>query len=81
MPAYDIAFLCKDCGLDHLALIRLHLDKGPDRKRSIADFFHGLPLPPQVEALRGHNALCPKTGRKYSVENDSEIFLVPPAYL
>ena len=78
MPAYDISFLCKDCGVDHMALLRLHLDDGPELKQSISEFFHGRALPPQVEAIRGRSALCPKSGRKISFENDSEIFLVPP---
>lgn len=80
MPAYDISLRCKDCGLDHLVLLRLHIEEGPDHKQSIAECFHGRSLPPQVEAIRKHNALCPKTGRKFSVENDSDIFLVPPGH-
>ncbi len=78
MPAYDISFLCKHCGVDHLALLRLHIEEGPELKQSVAEYFHGRALPPQVEAIRGHSALCPKTGKKFPLESDSEIFLVPP---
>ena len=78
MPAYDIAVRCKDCGLDHPVLLRLYIDDAPDRKQSLAELFHGRPVPPQVKAIRWHQALCPKTGRKFHLENDSEIFLVPP---
>ena len=81
MPAYDISLRCKDCGREHLALLKLHLDEGPDRKQSIAEYFHGPSVPPQVEAIREHNALCPKTGRRFSVKNNGEIFLVPPEQL
>ena len=81
MPAYDVSLRCKDCGRDHFAFLKLHLKDGPVRKQSIAEYFDGPCVPPQVEAIREHNALCPKTGRKFSVTNHSEIFLVPPKYL
>ena len=81
MPAYDISLRCKDCGRDHLALVKLHLDEGPEDKQSVAEFFHGPSVPPQVDAIREHNALCPKTGRKFSVKNNSDIFLVPPEHV
>jgi len=81
MPAYDISLRCKDCGRDHLALVKLHLEEGPDSKQSVADFFHGPSVPPQVEAIREHNALCPKTGRKFSVNDNRDIILVPPHHL
>ena len=80
MPAYDIAVRCKDCGLDHPVLLRLYIDDGPDRKQSIAELFHGRSVPPQVAAIRGHLAFCHKTGKKFPLENDSEIFLVPPKF-
>ena len=80
MPAYDIAVRCKDCGLDHPVLLRLHIDDGPDRKQSIADLFHGRSVPPQIKAIRSHQALCPKTGRKFPLENERDIFLVPPDF-
>ncbi len=81
MPAYDISLRCEDCGRDHLALMKLHLDEGPDDKQSVAEFFHRRSVPPQVETTRWHKALCPKSGRKFSVKNDSEIFLVPPEHV
>lgn len=77
MPTYDLFVHCKDCGRDHPVLLRLHIQDGPDRKQSIAESFHGSSVPPQVAAIRWHNALCPKTGRQFPLENDSEIFLVP----
>jgi hypothetical protein len=77
MPTYDLAVRCKDCGRDHPVLLRLHIQDGPDRKQTIAEFFHGNSVPPQVGAIRWHNALCPKTGRRFPLGNDSEVFLVP----
>ena len=80
MPAYDISVRCKDCGLDHPFLLRLYIEETPNRKQSIAELFHGRPVPPQVTAIRWHKALCPKTGRKFSLENNRDIFLVPPEF-
>ena len=80
MPAYDISFRCTDCGRDHPALLGLHIEEGPDRKQSVAEFFRRRSVPPQVETTRWHKVLCPKTGRKFSVKNDSQIFLVPPRH-
>lgn len=80
MPAYDISVRCKDCGIDHLALLRLYIEEAPDRKQSIAELFHGRTVPPQVNAIRWHKALCPKTGKKFLLENNDDIFLVPPEH-
>lgn len=78
MPAYDVTVHCKQCGGDHPVLLRLHIEGGPEQKQSIAECFRGRSLPPQVKAVRWHYALCLKTGRKFPLENDDEIFLVPP---
>ena len=80
MPAYDISVRCKNCGRDHPVLLRLHIESGPDQKQSIAESFRGRSLPPQVKALRSHVALCTKTGTTFPLENDSDIFLVPPKH-
>jgi hypothetical protein len=80
MPAYDISVRCKPCGRDHPILLRLHIDEGPDHKQSIAESFRGRSLPPQVTSIRLHKALCPITGGTLSLENDSEVFLVPPEH-
>jgi hypothetical protein len=77
MPAYEIFVHCHDCGREHPLLMKIHLDEGPDRKQSVAESFQGRSTPPQVTALKGHKALCLRTGRKFHVEDDAEIFLVP----
>ena len=81
MPAYDISLRCKHCGRNHFAFLKLHLNEGPSRKQSIAEYFHGPSVPPQLEAIREHVALCPKTGRKFSLIDNRDIFLVPPRHL
>jgi hypothetical protein len=77
MPAYEIFVHCNDCGREHPLLMKIHLDHGPERKQSIAESFPGRSMPPQVMALKGHKALCLRTGRTFLLENDDQVFLVP----
>jgi hypothetical protein len=77
MPPYEISFRCIECQREHPIHIRIHLDYGPSRKETLAEFLAGRPTPPQLAAVRGHNALCLKTGRTVRLENDDWIFLVP----
>jgi hypothetical protein len=77
MPPYEIYFRCNECQREHPIHIRIHLDYGPSRKETLAEFLAGRSMPPQVTALRGHKALCLKTGRTFKLENDDQIFLVP----
>jgi hypothetical protein len=77
MPPYDIYVQCTECNAEHPMRIRIFLDNGPDHKQSIAEFFQGAPVPPQVSAIRGHNSLCLKTGQVFVQENDNLVFLVP----
>ena len=77
MAMYEISVHCKDCGKDHPVLLRINLDSGPDRKQSIAEVFQGRSLPPQLAAIRRHHAFCYKTGRKFQLEKNEDIFLVP----
>jgi hypothetical protein len=79
MPAYEIYVHCVYCGGEHPLLMRIHLDEGPDRKQSIAESFRGRSMPPQVLAIKGHQALCLKTGKKFQLEKDEQVFLVPPS--
>jgi hypothetical protein len=77
MPTYDIYVRCSDCGGEHPLLMKIFLSDGPSRTQSIAEFFRGRPMPPQVSALRRHSALCLKTGKKFNLEKDDEVFLMP----
>jgi len=78
MPTYDIFFRCRDCGAEHPLLLTIFLVDGPERSQSIAEWLHGrASLPPQVSALRHHAALCLKTGRKFTLDEDADVFLVP----
>jgi hypothetical protein len=78
MATYDISVHCQDCGKVHPVLLRIDLDGGPDEKRSVADVFRGRLLPPQLTAIKGHSAFCHKTGRKFPLQKDDDIFLIPP---
>ena len=78
MATYDISVHCQDCGKVHPVLLRIDLDGGPDEKRSVADVCRGRLLPPQLAAIKGHSAFCHKTGRKFPLQKDNDIFLIPP---
>jgi len=80
MPAYEVYVQCNDCGSEHPLLMKIYLDHGPDRKQSIAESFRTGPIPPQVQAIKGHKALCLKTGRKFKLENDEQVLLVPSSF-
>lgn len=77
MPRYELHALCTECGAVHPMRIRIHLENGPVYRQSIADTFHGAPMPPQVSAIQGHKTLCLKTGKMFVQEDNSRIFLVP----
>ena len=80
MPAYEIYFRCNDCKREHPIHLKIHLNYGPDHKQSIAAFFRGHSMPPQVTTIQGHKAFCLKTGKTFKLENHDEIFLVPPTF-
>ena len=79
MPAYEIFVRCNECSREHPILMKIHLDQGPDRKQSIAEFYRGRSMPPQVTSIQGHKALCLRTGKTFKLETDDQILLVPPA--
>lgn len=78
MPAYEIFIRCNECKREHPILMKIHLDQGPDRKQSIAEYYRGRSMPPQVTSIQGHKALCLRTGKTFKLENDDQILLVPP---
>ena len=77
MPEYDISVLCMECGSEHPLLIKIFLANGPDRKQSISEWSKGKPIPPQALALKHHAAHCRKTGKKFLLDQDDRVFLVP----
>lgn len=81
MPAYEIYFRCDDCQREHTIHMKIHLSPGPDRKQSLAEFYSGRPMPPQVSTLQGHSAFCLKTGRQFKLDKTENILLVPPSAL
>ena len=80
MPAYEICVHCACCDSEHPLPLRVHLDRGPAHKQSIAESFPEGSVPPQLLAIRGRNALCLKTGKKFRVENDDQLLLVPTSF-
>jgi len=81
MPVYEIHVKCDFCWGEHRLLLKVHLDYGPDRKQSLAESFSEGDVPPQLLAIRDHRALCLKTGKKFKIENDEQVLLVPTAFL
>ena len=81
MPTYEVYIHCVFCAGEHRLLMRVHLDDGPDRKQTVAEFFSEGSVPPQILAIRGHDALCLKTGKKFKLENDNQLLLVPIAFV
>ena len=78
MPAYEIFARCNECNGEHPILMKIHLDQGPELKQSVAEFFRGRSMPPQVAGIQGHKALCLRTGKTFRLEKDDQIFLIPP---
>ena len=79
MPEYEIIVRCRECKREHPILMKIHLSHGPKGKQSVAEFFHGRLLPPQVRTIQWHKALCLQTGKKFKLEVADEILLVPPS--
>jgi len=77
MPQYDVYALCNHCGAVHPMGISIYLDDGPTDRQSIGSIYQGKPWPPQVQALKLHETLCLKTGKRFTQEDDNQIFLVP----
>jgi hypothetical protein len=80
MPVCEIHVKCDFCRGEHRLLIKVHLDYGPDCKQSLAESFHEGAVPPQLLAIRDHKALCLKTGKKFKIENDEQVLLVPASF-
>ena len=77
MPTYEIFVRCTGCSREHPIHFRIHLEQGPDRKQSVAEFFGKDLMPPQVASLQSHKALCLRTGKTFYLENDEQILLMP----
>jgi len=80
MPAYEVYVHCIDCGNEHPLLMKIYLEHGPDHKQSIAESFPAGSIPPQVQAIKGRSALCLKTGKKFKLENNEQVLLVPSSF-
>ena len=65
MPPYDISVHCKDCGVDHPVLLRLHIDDVSDRKQSIADLFDGRSVLHRLRQFEGTKHSAPKRVGKF----------------
>ena len=62
MPQYDVYVLCNECGSVHPMGIGVFLDVAPFDDQSIEEIYERNLLPPQLQAIEGHKALCLKAG-------------------
>src|SRR5437867_12612903 len=70
--AYEIHLHCACCDGEHPLLLRVHFDRGPEHKQSIAKSLPEGSVPPQLLALRSEER-CVGEGRE-SVECRSRIY-------
>lgn len=77
MPKYDIYVSCPQCRGEHPMGVGIYLDSGPQGKQSIHATYGGKVLPPQVLAIQRHKCVCSKTGKRFTQEDSSQVFLVP----
>lgn len=80
MPVYDLVIHCGHCGGEHPLQMRIYIVDVVERTQSIAELFRGRTEPPQVSAIKRHTALCLKTGKRFKLEDDERIFLVPASF-
>lgn len=75
MPQYDVYVLCNECGSVHPMGICIFLDAAQFDDHSIEQIYERNFLPPQLQAIEGHKALCLKSGKRF-IQNDlKKIFL------
>ena len=79
MPAYEIYFRCDDCKREHTIHMKIHLTEGPDRKQKSCRILRRPFDAATGSSLQGHNAFCLKTGRRFKLDKDEQILLVPPS--
>src|SRR5262245_25613369 len=77
MPTYEIYFRCDDCNQGHPNHLRIYLEDGPEHKETLAAYLCGYSMPPQATTIQGRKAFCLRTGRRFKLESEDQMFLVP----
>ena len=77
MADYDIHFYCEECKQTHPLGVKIPIQDGPLKKRSVGAFCAVKQLPPKIADLIDSHVLCPKTGKMYAQKDLHQIFLVP----
>ena len=57
--------------------VGIYLDLGPKNKQSIQAAYGGNVLPAQLATIQRHKCVCSKTGKRFTQEDSSKVFLVP----
>ena len=77
MPSYDIYVSCPQCRGEHPMGVGIYLDSGPRNKQSIQATYTENVLPPQLVTIQRHKCVCSKTGKRFTQDDSSKVFLVP----
>lgn len=73
---YRFFVTCNKCGRIHNTGFSVMLQEGPDKRQSLAELYDGNP-PESLANLAGTRMTCPFTGKQFSQNNHSRIFLMP----
>jgi hypothetical protein len=77
MGTYTVYVFCNECGDVHSMGIGISLDKGPIKKESIGDLYHGEEVPPEIVNCINNRTICPNTKKWFTQKDNQQIFIVP----
>jgi hypothetical protein len=73
---YSLFVTCNKCGRIHNTGFSVMLQEGPNKRQSLAELYDGSP-PESLSNLAATRMTCPFTGKQFSQNNYSRIFLMP----
>lgn len=73
---YSFFVTCNKCGRIHNTGFSVMLQEGPDKRQSLAELYDESP-PESLANLAATRMTCPFTGKQFSQNNYSRIFLMP----
>jgi hypothetical protein len=77
MVAYDVFFLCKECGAEHPLGVKIPIPEGPAQKMSIGAFYTEKEIPQAISRLSDRLFECPKSKTRFFHDDIDQLFLVP----
>jgi hypothetical protein len=73
---YSFFVTCNKCGRIHNTGFSIMLQEGPDKRQSLAELYDESP-PGSLANLATTRMTCPFTGKQFTQNNYSRIFLIP----